>query len=277
VDETAAPRRAGAAGRGRSSGAAGDAIVVACQRHPWIASVALSMAVGIAATAAILGAERRATSHEVLAVLPLVTASFAAIGHIGRGARATADRLAPWFAANVVALAVSLVLANAGGWPAQVPETLALAMAVAVWPLASAALLPGSPPGDETPIAAAVFPATVVAFPTASALVLGRGNAYVIADAWLLATVLCVPLVPLAVHALVRSRMRTRLLLALSLAYGVAWERLHPGPRTQGLVPAVLAPAAALAVGLLIVAARRARSMTAVPLDHAVVEDFGGR
>jgi hypothetical protein len=263
--------------RRSTRGGAGDAIIVACQRHPWIASVALSVGVVAAATASLLGLGRYMTTHNVLALLPPATASFAAIGHIGRGARATADRLAPWFAANVVALVVSLVLANALGWRAQVPATLMLVLVIAVWPLASAALLPGSPPGDETPIAAVAFPAAIVAFPPAGALLLTGGNPQDVADAWAILTAVCVPLVPLAVHALIRSRLRTPLLLALSLACGVAWELLDPEERRRGFVPTMLAPAAALAVGLLVAAARRARSMTAVPLDHAIVQDFGGR
>jgi hypothetical protein len=150
-------------------------------------------------------------------------------------------------------------------------------MAVAVWPLASAALLPGSPPGDETPIAAVAFPVAVVAFPPAGALLLTGGNPQDLADVWAFLTAVCVALVPLAVHALVRSRLQTGLLLALSLTCGIAWEVLYPGPRPRRLVQVLLAPATALAIGLLVAAARRARSMTAVPLDHAIVEDFGGR
>jgi hypothetical protein len=37
-----------------------------------------------------------------------------------------------------------------------------------------------------------------------------------------------------------------------------------------------LAPAVWTIAGVLVVAARRARSMTAVPRDHPIVADFGG-
>jgi hypothetical protein len=274
VDETDTPQRAGLR---RPGGNSSDAIVVACQRHPWIASAALCLGVGGAATAGLLGAPDRTRVHDVLALLPLVTASFASVGHIGRGARATADRLAPWLAANAVALSAAMVLSSARVWRASFTGMLTFTLIVAVWPLASAALLPGTPPGDETPVAAVAFPAAIVVLPPASALLLARGGPEFVEGAWAIAAWLCVLLIPLAVHALVRSRMPTRLLLALSLACGAAWEVLHPGERRTGIVSALLAPAAALAVGLLVVAARRARSMTAVPVDHPIVEDFGGR
>lgn len=265
------------AGRRRWSGVSGDAVVIACQRHPWIASITLSTAVGGAATASILGAPRRTTSHDVLALLPVVAASFAAIGHIGRGARATTDRLAPWFATNAVALAAAIVLSSASGWRGSLAAPLVVALVIAVWPLASAALLPGSPPGDETPVAAVVFPATIVAFPPLMALLLTSRTPEFAADVWTFAMMFCVPVVPLAVHALVRSRVSTPVLVGISLACGFAWELLQPSRSAPGPVTRLLAPSAALAVGLIVAAARRARCLTAVPLDHTIVQDFGGR
>jgi hypothetical protein len=263
-------------------------LVVWCQRHPWVTSLAVALAVGTFAGPGIYNWCRHGTSAEVTTVFLLVPAGFAFLAHAGRGARSSWDRFAPWLAANVVATIAALEFCETGLW--RVPWTSALEVSVpfAVWPLASAALLPGDPPADAAPAALVGYPAALVLFPPALAAA-WRGEVWSDADFWAVGMVFCLAIAPLAFHAAVRSRAAPGRLVAVAVLLGFASSVLSSEGRTRAVFGRVdfwsetrpmsplLPPAVWLAGALLAVAARRCRSMTAVPADHPVVADFGGR
>lgn len=253
----------------------GTRLVVLAQRRPWATSVAIA--------AVIVGAGGPWAADwygvrdpvDVATALVLVPVAFAFLAHAGRGGRTGSDRLAPWLATNSAALVAALVFAAAPWWNLQFASTLAMALPIALWPLVCGVLLPGDPPGDETPFAVVAFALTLCLFPLAATWIVRP------ADAWATTTALSVLLVPLAFHAAVRSRLRSGTIVLASLGVGVLGEALRPSAvwfsgsmhaspfRTGLLVPAVW-----LCAGVLAVAARRCRSMTAVPRDHPIVEDF---
>lgn len=264
---------------------AGARLVIACQRRPWATSVMLASAVVALSLGILFRVMFTRDAQDVRTALLVVPAAFAMIAHLGRGGRPTVDRLAPWLAANLAAItAAGLIAAVSTGGGGLLPWILVVTVALTVWPLVAGAVLPGDPPGDATPFAAIAFTATIALFPPLTMYV----SAY--ADVWIVTTALCLLMVPLAFHALVRTRITTRKLLVAApfvglLAHGARLASVS-NSRDRALVLQaheaksakwfLLTAGVWLAGALFVVIARRARSMTAVPRDHAIVEDFGG-
>jgi hypothetical protein len=92
-----------------------------------------------------------------------------------------------------------------------------------VWPLVCNVILPGRPPGDPLPLAATVFPLTVLLFPPL------LGAATHDAHWWKFATIGLLLLVPIAFHAAVRSRQPSGWVIGFAALLGVAWTLLRPG------------------------------------------------
>jgi hypothetical protein len=257
--------------------------VVWCQRHPWLAS--------LGATAVIVGAFNPWTLRwiggaggpMIATFLLLAPAAVASVAHAGRGGRTTSDRLAPWFAANLGAMAAALLFVwYSDGYYAWT-RCIRVTAPFAVWPLLTTVLLPGEVPGGPTPAALVGYPATLVLFPPLAA-VLWPGP-----EVWAIVTIFSLTIVPLAVHAVLRCRAPTKAVLLAATIYGTAaWllENALPQPMKKQAggfyaevremawpVPVLVWVAGAL----MAVAARRCRGMTAVPTDHPIVTDFGGR
>jgi hypothetical protein len=258
----------------------GTRLVVLAQRRPWATSVAIAAAIVGATCPWAVERLRHANANTVTTCLLLVPAAFAFLAHAGRGGRATIDRLAPWLAANVAVAGSAFAYAALTPWGIHWTSALMVLVPFAVWPLVCAALLPGEPPAGETPAALICYPATLVLFPPILAAVFRS------ADLWAVGTAACLAIVPLALHATVRSRRTTPQILAAAVLLGAASAAIRPaGPAEEAVradgnhverlaMSAALPPIVWLLGALMAVAARRCRSMTAVPRDHPIVEDF---
>jgi hypothetical protein len=253
-------------------GDAGVRLVALVQRRPWITSLAVASAViGLCGPwtwrwYAFSGYAAQLTT------LPLLLCAFAFLAHIGRGGRATSDRAAPWLAANVAGLALAWVISRSPASDLPFAVVLGVAVAASLWPLVSVAVLPGAPPGDLLPLATTVLPAAMLTFPAITAAAL-RSD-----EGWPIGAFACLPLAPLAFHAAVRGRLRSWMVVGAAAACGFVWRILTPLGALPHGTPSwpLLAPVVWTLAGVLVVAARRVRSMTAVPLDHPAVADFGG-
>jgi hypothetical protein len=255
--------------------------VVFCQRHPWWTSLVVAVLITAYGGPGIYNWWRGQAAPMLMTALLPVPAGFAFLAHAGRGGRTPMDRLAPWLAANVVALVAAVAFCDTRWWNVPWTAALLVTMPFAIWPLVAAVLLPGDPPGDETPVALIGYPAALVLLPPALAEVYG------IADMWVVATALGLAIVPLAVHAVVRSPWPTVRVLAVATFLGFTSSVLQLWHLQYGVLdpvwffaggrkmPLLFPPAVWFAGALLAVAARRCRSMTAVPADHPIVEDFG--
>ena len=255
----------------------GTRLVVMCQRRAWLASLLLTFGiVGLTGPWAWKWYPVE-DAYAGLSIVPLVPIAFAALAHVGRGGTSTVDRLAPWFAANLAGLALAVGLFVMPGWPVGFPQAVGLTLPFTIWPLVAGVVLPGNPPGDVTPIAATAFPVTIVIFPPLLAALLRSP------EAWVIAAAVCLLLAPLAFHAAVRSRLPSARILLLAAIGGLAWSLLLPAAdrHTRGAAPEIarhlIAPVCWLVAGVLVIAARRCRSMTAVPADHPLVTDWGRR
>ena len=252
-----------------------------CQRHPWWTSVVVALTIGFFAGPWTMELCDRHSPDTVMTLMMLIPAAVSCLAHVGRGGRTTSDRLAPWLAANVAVVATSLAYSEMPSWGVRFTSALIVLMPFAVWPLVTAVLLPGDPPGDETPAALLGYPLTLVLFPPILAAVF-RDR-----DTWAIGTAFCLALVPLAMHAVVRCRWPTGnvvggamllgaasyvLRLAQMTIWSATWDDFHS--RRRGMLP-FLPVVVWVACALMAVAARRCRSMTAVPADHPIVEDFG--
>jgi len=266
---------AGAFAAELADGAAADdgaRLVVVAQRHPWRTSLVLAGAmVGLSGP----WTWRWYPLHspfDWLTLNALLLCVVAFIAHAGRGGRSSSDRLAPWLVANLAAIAMALAI-DASSFSRDNFEVMLLwSAAFAIWPLMAGVLMPGSPPGDALPVAARVLPAVMTFFaPVAAAIARS-------ADYWTFSAFACLPVAPIAFHAAVRSRLRAATIVGLALSCGCAWQILQPAGRRfrNDESSALLGPVAWTLAGLLVVAARRARSMTAVPLDHPIVDDLAG-
>jgi hypothetical protein len=246
----------------------GVGLVVFCQRRPWFTSFVLGVGVAVLAgpgSAGRFGGRIGADDEiRILSCLPFVTAAFAALLHVGRGARSTIDRFAPWLAANLATVVIACSWAVQPSWPLLLPGTIGLALLVAEWPLACAAILPGTPPGDRLDLAAAALSCLCLVPPLLEICL----HDHIV---WTVAAAECALAVPLVVHALARSPVRARWILLGAVAVGCAWEFARPEYSRRLVGPVVW-----LLVALCVLAARRCRSMTAVPRDHPIVADFGG-
>jgi hypothetical protein len=266
---------AGALAAELADGAAADdgaRLVVVVQRHPWRTSLLLAGAVvGLTGP----WTWRWYPLHspfDWMTTLTLLACVVAFIAHAGRGGRSSSDRLAPWLVANLAAIATAMTISSSPFSRNSFELNLLGAAAFAIWPLMAGALMPGSPPGDELPVAARVLPAVMVLFaPIAAAI--GRSAEY-----WTFSAFACLPVAAIAFHAVVRSRLRSATIVGLALCCGCAWQILQPEGRRfrDAESSALLGPVVWTLAGLLVIAARRARSMTAVPLDHPIVDDLAG-
>jgi hypothetical protein len=220
---------------------------------------------------AIVVVQSHRDGHAVAQVLILIVALAV---QIGRGARDASGRFAIWLVANVMALGAALLLDAYRRWMTW-DEAMLLALAILVWPLVVELLVTAHSPVRETPLVA--LGVCVLAF-VADALGCFLINAPYGSRARVYATALpfaALLVLPLAMQTLARTTIASRSLLAGGVAAGAAMALVVAlaGPRGHGLSFAL---AAVWPLGaVLVVVARRFRSMTAIPLDHPVVADFG--
>lgn len=263
----------------------GTAQVVACQRRPWRVSGALALSI-LAALALYLGwvpsialpsaIVRHSLQRDALAMAQalIVLVSFAT--QVGRGGVDAHGRLAPWLVFNVVAAAAAAIFV--ARTPSLRFETaLLISASLVVWPLVVEFFVTAHAPTRETPAVALVVCALAFAGDAiACALVRepsgSTGHALATASPYF--TLLALPL---AFQTLARTTIATRSLLVGGLAAGAAMALVVALARPHGHGLS-LALAAVWPLGaVLVVVARRFRSMTAIPLDHPVVADLDAR
>jgi hypothetical protein len=274
--ETAALHAAAAPRRLRGRGARhrrelGVRLIVLCQRRPWATSVVFGLALVPIGGPWLFEGPRE--EDVVVAALPLLVLASSALLHVGRGAASTIDRFAPWLGANLGVLAAwsAWLATDLGSAPALIRAAALGVLAVLfLWPLAAASIVPGSPPGDAVETSAVAYTATLFLLP-----LVGRAFDDSI---WPVFFLLAVAVAPLAFHAAVRTRAADSTVLFVALALGLAWEFERPPNDRSWMQRAYathfLSALSCLTCGLLLLAARRCRQMTAVPRDHAVFMDF---
>jgi hypothetical protein len=254
----------------------GVRLVVALQRHPWRVSIAAAVAIGFLAAVSTGWLPHLAGFHvfdadlESEVVLPWLQATVVAISfvaQIGRGARDPLQRFAPWLAMNVLAVGAALAMAQS---PDRLAGPLMLCLALVVWPLVVELFVSARPVARETPLVALGLCVLTVASEAAAAT-----------DRLPILFLFTLAILPLAFQTLARTNIDGRPIFVGGLAAGAlvaaaaltstvpSWRRHAPVPWAY----AAVWPFAAV----LVLAARRARSMTAIPRDHPVVADFGAR
>jgi hypothetical protein len=274
--------------RVRLSADGGSRLVVSAQRHPWTTSLVVAAAsVGVLLVRMQFDAEENISvrwmtcwktrwtsllAEDEWAIAVGSTISLLSfLAHIvPPTARSTWDRLAPWVAANLAAVAFALAFVHDPAWTDRpsLPEALVVAVPLALWPLGSRALVDASVDRKSTGVIAVILCAGVVASgplgsPSSAAAIFGLA------------------LLPPAFHDATRLATPALLLVLLAALLAVIAAPLTLSTRSYGTVhelgPRPAFATALVIAALLVLAARRCRSMTAVPHDHPVVADFGGR
>ena len=268
---------------------AGTAWVIRLQKRPWVTS--LVCAAFLAACAGpwvsrgdIFGYRSEADGFRLAAVVLGV----ALLYHAGAGRRTAFERLAPLLAAGVVALVLAAGLElttiekytsyshgppRAADLGVIAAESRSLAAFVVFAPLALGFLCELRVFREETGFAAVLRALAVT----------GAGAAACSVDGSLLGDVrVTIVVVSLAFHAAVASSMSSALIVVVALALGALNVTVHPhlpsAPSWMDGRPGELVPRDTLLFagwfvgGLLVVAARRVRSMTVLPDDHPVTE-----
>jgi hypothetical protein len=219
-----------------------------------------------------------ATSIPVVPMSLVVAAGAGFLLHAGRGGRSTWDRLAPWCAAGVTAFGVAAwLVADRRVGAADGASALGLCGCLLLWPLAAGVLLSDVSTPSLVGALASASAAGVALLPWIAERVAPI-------DAWRTAAFATLIVAPPAFHAAVRARVGAPVILAAAAAAALVQGSIAPDvlvddrflfARRDGVWPACVG--AWLLAGVLVLAARRCRSMTAVPRDHPIVADCGGQ
>ena len=255
-------------------------LVVWAQRHPWPVSAGV-VTLTMAAAGPWIHADRTPNGNlgDVDLLLVVLGLGSAALLHLGLSAADRFDRLA-WPAG---CCALSILLAWSWSATTRVPFIAALGVGAIVCAgcAAANAVLPGTPTSRPLRGLAALLVALVLETRVAAEVFdpdVRRGLSTMLGVAAL-------ALAPFAFHASIRSRLPSRAIVLIALGAGVLSAALRSPP--SGLVkkssPGGLSEAPRgfwpllllwVLAGLLIVALRRIRSMSAVPLDHPLRNEF---
>lgn len=282
-----------------------DALLAACQRRPWRASVVL----GMVAALVVWGLSRTLVFQTDLAssAAAAAGAALAASIHLTRNARSWLDRAAPVVVVGALLTAVA-ALAPSSRPLVQATGNVSVTVNGGVTRVSALGInvLNATAPMDQRLVeicsALCVALAGAAFWPVRRRAEPSRVAEAVRALAALAAIVLPLPdAVPTEIAAVlrvlvpfecaVRSELPARVLVLAGTAAGVAaWIAIQTrGARVYldlshqpfevetmaRTTPWISYPAACAVVALAALLARRARSMTAVPLDHTILADLG--
>ena len=276
----------------------GARLLVAAQRHPWITSTVIAVIVLACARGLTIWTESWTLLFDPLSnttILTLLLTGVSFVAHVGRGGGDAFHRLAPWFAASVAG--IFLLWSPLQGSHSSSSLDILLGLLVVCWPLASSIVMEAVETARSARVMTIVLLAALLLLPLAASLASSlaerlsdpastaiRETHELLSFEGGVCDVSWAILVPLAFHAAVRSDLSSGSIAFTAAALGLHWSvgrfagasgsfyyYHHRVNHSVFVLDGVVWTLA----GLLVLAARRSRSLSAIPRDHPVLADFG--